>query len=134
MAAAILQFEVQRLFAGVSGDPAVSLNAADTTVQIEIDAVGRGPLWRHVRTVLEQTGYRPEGASTQDSLWASAVHVTVKNLELLNVLERQGDFLCLTDEYESKIKAHPNHPLNRGEKPYRILLSKFLADFQRKQA
>ena len=134
VAAAILQFEVQRQFAGVSGGPAASLSAADTTVQIEIDAVGRGPLWRHVRTVLEQTGYRPVGASTQDSLWASAVHVTVKNLELLNVLERQGDFLCLTDTYESKIKAHPNHPLNRGEKPYRVRLSQFLAALQRGQA
>ena len=134
LAAAILQFEVQRQFAGVSGDPAASLSTADTTVQIWIDAVGRGPLWRHVRTVLEQTGYRPVGASTQDSLWASAVHVTVKNLELLNVLERRGDFLCLTDAYESKIKAHPNHPLNRGEKPCRVLLSQFLAALQRKQA
>ena len=134
VAAAILQFEVHRLFAGVSGDPAASLSAADTTVQIEIDAVGRGPLWRHVRTVLEQTGYRPVGASTQDALWASAVHVTVKNLELLNMLERQGDFLCLTDACESKIKAHPNHPLSRGEKPYRVRLSQFLAALQRGQA
>lgn len=134
VAAAILQFEVQRQFAGVSGDPPASLSAADTTVQIEIDAVGRGPLWRHVRTVLEQTGYRPVGASTQDSLWASAVHVTVKNLELLNVLERRGNFLRLTDAYESKIKAHPNYPLSRGEKPYRVRLSQYLAALQRKQA
>ena len=133
VAAAILQFEVHRLFAELHGEPIAKLHAADTTVQIVFDAVGRGPLWRHVRTVLEQTGYRPVGASTQDSLWASAVHVTVKNLELLNVLERQGDFLCLTDEYESTIKAHPNHPLNRGEKPCRVLLSQFLAGLQRGQ-
>ena len=134
VAAAILQFEVHRLFADLRGDPVAKLNAADTTVQIEIDAVGRGPLWRHVRTGLEQTGYRPVGACTQDSLWASAVRVTVKNLELLNVLERQGDLLCLTDEYESKIKAHPNHPLNRGEKPYRVRLSQFLVAIQGGQA
>ena len=133
VAAAILQFEVHRLFAELHGEPVGKLHAADTTVQIVFDAVGRGPLWRHVRTVLEQTGYRPVGASTQDSLWASVVHVTVKNLELLNVLERQGDFLCLTDEYESTIKAHPNHPLNRGEKPCRVLLSQFLAGLQRGQ-
>ena len=134
VAAAILQFEVQRQFAGVSGEPGASLSVADTIVQIEIDAVGRGPLWRHVRTVLEQVGYWPVGTSTQDALWASAVHVTVKNLELLNVLERRGNFLCLTDAYESKIKAHPNHPLSRGEKPYRVRLSQFLAALQRGQA
>ena len=131
VAAAILQFEVHRLFAGLSGDPAALLNAADTTVQIGIDGVGHGPLWRHVRTILEQTGYWPVGASTQDSLWASAVHATLKNLELLNVLERQGDFLCLTEEYQSKIKAHPGHPQNRGERPYRVRLSQFLVALQR---
>ena len=134
LAAAILQFEVQRLFSGVSGEPAASLSAADTTVQIETDAVGRGPLWRHLRTILEQTGYRPVGASTQDSLWTSAVHVTVKNLESLNVLERQGDFLRLSEEYQSAITAHPNHPQNRGEKPYRVRLSQLLSDLQRGQA
>ena len=131
VAAAIVQFEVHQLFAGLSGDPAALLNAADTAVQIEIDGVGRGPLWRHVRTILEQTGYWSVGASTQDSLWASAVHVTLKNLELLNVLERQGDFLCLTEEYQSKIKAHPGHPQNRGERPYRVRLSQFLVALQR---
>ena len=134
VAAAIVQFEVHRLFAGLSGDPAAVLNAADTTVQLEIDAVGRGPLWRHVRAVLEQAAYRPVGASTLDSLWASAVHVALMNLELLNVLERQGDFLCLTEEYQSKIKAHPGHPQNRGEKPYRVRLSQFLAGLQGGQA
>ena len=134
VAAAILQFEVHRLFAELRGEPVAKLHAADTTVQVEIDAVGRGPLWRHVRTVLEQVGYWPVGTSTQDALWASAVHVTVKNLELLNVLERRGNFLCLTDAYESKIKAHPNHPLSRGEKPYRVRLSQFLAALQRGQA
>ena len=134
VAAAILQFEVHRLFAELHGEPVAKLHAVDTTVQVEIDAVGRGPLWRHVRTVLEQVGYWPVGTSTQDSLWASAVRVTVKNLELLNVVERQGDFLRLTDAYESKIKAHPNHPLSRGEKPYRVRLSQFLAALQRGQA
>ena len=134
VAAAILQFEVQRLFAGLSGDPAALLKAADATVQIEIDAVGRGALWQHVRTVLERIGYWPVGASVQDSLWASAVQVTLKNLTLLNVLEQQGDFLCLTEEYQSKIKAHPGHPQNRGERPYRVRLSQFLAALQRGRA
>ena len=134
VAAAILQFEVHRLFAELRGEPVAKLHAADTTVQIEVDDVTRGPLWRHVRAALQQIGYWPVGASTQDSLWASAVHVTVKNLELLNVLERQGDVLCLTNAYESKIKAHPNHPLNRGEKLYRVRLSQFLAALQRGQA
>ena len=134
VAAAILQFEVQRLFAGLSGDPAALLKAVDTTVQIEIDAVGRGALWQHVRTVLEQIGYWPVGASVQDSLWASAVQVTLKNLTLLNVLEQQGDFLCLTEEYQSKIKAHPGNPQNRGERPYRVRLSQFLNALKRGRA
>ena len=134
VAAAILQFEVHRLFAELHGDPVAKLHAADTTVQIEVDDVRRGPVWRHVRAALEQIEYWPVGASTQDSLWESSVHVTLKNLELLNVIEHQGDRLCLTEEYESRIRAHPSHPHNQGERPYRILLSQFLADLQRKQA
>lgn len=134
VAAAVLQFEVHRLFAELRGDPVAKFHAEDTTVQIEVDDVRRGPLWRHVRAALEQIGYWPVGASTQDSLWESSVNVTLKNLELLNVIEQQGDRLCLTEEYESKIRAHPSHPHNQGERPYRVLLSKFLADLQRKQA
>ena len=58
----------------------------------------------------------------------------LKNLELLDVLERQGDVLRLTDRYQSKIKSHPGHPQNRGEKPYRVRLSQFLAGLQGGQA
>ena len=134
VAAAILQFEVHRLFAELHGDPVAKLDAADTTAQIEVDDVRRGPLWRHVRAAIEQIGYWPVGASTQDSLWESSVHVTLKNLELVNVIEQQGDRLCLTEEYESSIRAHPSHPHNQGERPYRVLLSQFLADLQRKRA
>lgn len=134
VAAAVLQFEVHRLFAELQGDPVAKLHAADTTVQIEVDDVGRGPLWRHVRATLEQIGYWPVGASTLDSLWASSVHVTLKNLELLNVIEQQGNRLCLTEEYESRIRAHPSYPHNQGERPYRVLLSQFLPDLRRKQA
>ena len=134
VAAAVFQFEVHRLFAELHGDPVAKLHAADTTVQIEVDDVRRGPLWRHVRAALEKIGYWPMGASTQDSLWESSVQVTLKNLELLNVIEQQGDRLCLTEEYESRIRAHPSHPHNQGERPYRVLLSQFLADLQRKQA
>ena len=134
VAAAVLQFEVHRLFAELHGEPVAKLHAADTTVQIEVDDVRRGPLWRHVRAALEQIGYWPVGASTQDSLWESSVHVTLKNLELLSAIEQQGDRLCLTEEYESRIRAHPSHPHNQGERPYRVLLSQFLAELQRKQA
>lgn len=134
VAAAVLQFEVHRLFAELHGDPVAKLHAADTTVQIEVDDVRRGPLWRHVRAALEKIGYWPVGASTQDSLWESSVQVTLENLELLNVIEQQGDRLCLTEEYESRIRAHPSHPHNQGERPYRVLLSQYLADLQRKRA
>lgn len=128
VAAAILQFEVHRLFAGLSGDPAALLNVSNAAAQLKLDSVDCGPLWRHVRTLLEQVGYWPVGASAQDSLWDSAVHVMLKNLELLYVLERHGDSLRLTEEYQSKIKAHPGHPQNRGEKPYRVRLSQSLAN------
>lgn len=130
VAGAILQFEVHRLFAALSGDPAALINIAGGTAQLELHRVTRGPLWRHVRSLLEQVGYSPVGASTQDSLWASAVQVMLKNLELLDVLERQGDALRLTDVYQSKIKAHPGHPQNRGEKPYRVQLSQVLTALQ----
>jgi len=134
IATAIVQFEVHRLFAGLSGDPAAVLTSSGGTPQLELDDVVRGPLWRHVRTMLEQVGYRPVGTSTLESLWVTAVHVTTKNLELLDVLERQGDVLRLTDGFQSKIKAHPGHPQNRGEKPYRIRLSKYLSALQGGQA
>ena len=84
--------------------------------------------------MLEQVGYWPVGASTQDTLWATAVHVMLKNLELLDVFEREGDFLRLADDYQSKIKAHPGHLQNRGEKPYRVRLSQFLAALHGGQA
>lgn len=134
VAAALLQFEVQRLFAGLSGDVAALIHVGGGVAQLELDGAGRGPLWRHVRSMLEQVGYWPVGASTQDTLWATAVHVMLKNLELLDVFERDGDFLRLTDDYQSKIKAHPGHLQNRGEKPYRVRLSQFLAALHGGQA
>lgn len=134
VAAALLQFEVHRLFAGLSGDVAAQIHLGGGVAQLELDGAGRGPLWRHVRSMLEQVGYWPVGASTQDSLWASAVHVMLKNLELLDVFERDGDVLRLTDDYQSKIKAHPGHLQNRGEKPYRVRLSQFLAALHGGQA
>lgn len=134
VAAALLQFEVQRLFAGLSGDVAALIHVGGGVAQLELDGAGRGPLWRHVRSMLEQVGYWPVGASTQDTLWATAVHVMLKNLELLDVFEREGDFLRLTDDYQSKIKAHPGHLQNRGEKPYRVRLSQFLAALHGGQA
>lgn len=134
VAAALLQFEVHRLFAGLSGDVAALIHLGGGVAQLELDGAGRGPLWRHVRSMLEQVGYWPVGASTQDSLWASAVHVMLKNLELLDVFERDGDVLRLTDDYQSKIKAHPGHLQNRGEKPYRVRLSQFLAALHGGQA
>lgn len=128
VAATIVQFEVHRLFAGLSRDPAVSLNGAGTTVELEADGQLLGPLWQHVRSLVEQVGYWPVGTSTQDALWASAVEVMLRNLERLDVLARQGGVLRLTDAYQSKIKAHPGHPQNRGEKAYRVRLSQFLTD------
>jgi len=134
VAAALLQFEVHRLFAGLSGDVAALIHVGGGVAQLELDGAGRGPLWRHVRSMLEQVGYWPVGASTQDSLWATAVHVMLKNLELLDVFGREGDVLRLADAHQSKIKAHPGHPQNRGEKPYRVRLSQFLAALQGGQA
>ncbi|HYH12509.1 MAG TPA: hypothetical protein VD789_09170, partial [Thermomicrobiales bacterium] len=134
VAAALLQFEVHRLFASLAGDVAALIHVGGGAAHLELDGAGRGPLWRYVRSMLEQVGYWPVGASTQDSLWASAVHVMLKNLELLDVFERDGDVLHLTDDYQSKIKAHPGHLQNRGEKPYRVRLSQFLAALHGGQA
>ncbi|MFB8216086.1 EVE domain-containing protein [Streptomyces anulatus] len=134
VAAALLQFEVHRLFAGLAGDVAALIHVGGDVAHLELDGAGRGPLWRHARSMLEQVGYWPVEASTQDSLWAGAAHVMLKNLELLDVFERDGDVLRLTDDYQSKIKAHPGHLQNRGEKPYRVRLSQFLATFHGGQA
>jgi hypothetical protein len=130
VAGALLQFEVHRLFAGLSGDLVALIHVGGETAQLELDGVTRGPLWRHVRSMLEQVGYWPVGDSTQDSLWATAVNVMLKNLELLDVFEREGDAWRLTDGYQSEIKAHPGHLQNRGEKPYRLRLSQYVATLQ----
>ncbi|MDY0059831.1 MAG: EVE domain-containing protein [Myxococcota bacterium] len=127
VAGAILQLEVHRLFADLKGEAAASIHIAGGPAQLELDGVSRGPLWRHVRALLEQVGYWPVGACTQDALWTSAVQAMLKNLELLDVLERHGPILRLTDAYQSTIKAHPGHLHNRGEKLYRVRLSQFLA-------
>lgn len=127
VAAAIVQFEVHRLFAGLSREPTPSITLAGGMTQLELDGVTRGPLWRHLRWMLEQVGYWPVGASTQDSSWVTATEVMVANLALLDVMERDGKVLRLAEAYESKIKAHPGHPQNRGEKPYRVRLAQYLA-------
>jgi hypothetical protein len=127
LAAAIVQFEVHRLFAGLSGEPAALLTTEGAAFGLELDAISRGPLWQHARVLLEQAGYWPVGATTRDSAWASAVDATVRNLEQLAILERHGTTLRLSGSYQSLIKAHPGHPQNRGEKPYRVRLAQFLS-------
>ena len=127
LATAIVQFEVHRLFAGLSGEPAALLTIDGTDVSLELDGISRGPLWQHLRALLEQVGYWPVAATTRDSSWASAVGATVRNLEQLAVLERHGATLRLNESYQSLIKAHPGHPQNRGEKPYRVRLAQFLS-------
>ncbi|RKG48488.1 EVE domain-containing protein [Corallococcus sp. AB011P] len=127
LATAIVQFEVHRLFAGLSGEPAALLTTEGTDVSLELDAISRGPLWQHLRVLLEQVGYWPVGATTRDSSWESAVGAAVRNLEQLVVLERHGATLRLNESYQSLIKAHPGHPQNRGEKPYRVRLAQFLS-------
>lgn len=127
LATAVVQFEVHRLFAGLSDEPAALLTTEGTDVALELEAIPRGPLWHHLRVLLEQVGYWPVGATTRDSSWASAVGATVRNLELLAVLERHGATLRLSESYQSLIKAHPGHPQNRGEKPYRVRLAQFLS-------
>lgn len=122
-----MQFEVHRLFAGLSGEPAALLTTDGTDVSLELDGISRGPLWQHLRALLEQVGYWPVAATTRDSSWASAVGATVRNLEQLAVLERHGATLRLNESYQSLIKAHPGHPQNRGEKPYRVRLAQFLS-------
>ncbi len=134
VAAAIVQFDVHRMFAGLSGDIAATVVASEDSWELQLDRVFKGALWRHVRKLVELVGYQPAGASTADTLWMSAVNVMVANLERLEVMERVGDTLRLTDAYQSQIKAHPGHPQNRGEKAYRIRLSQYLAAFQGGQA
>lgn len=130
IAATLLQFEVHRLFAGLSGEVAALINVSGETAHLELEGATRSPLWRDVRSLLEEVGYWPVGASTQDSLWATAVHTMLENLELVDVFERDGDVIQLTESYRSKIKAHPGHLQNRGEKLYRVRLSQFLATLQ----
>ncbi len=125
--AAIVQFEVQRMTASLSGEIAASLQWDNSgNCRLMINGNSNTPLWLACRTLLEDLGFWPATTSLNDAAWDAAVRCALSNLEILGVLEQAGDGLRLSDHFASKIKAHPGHPQNRGEKSYRVKLVQYL--------
>ena len=129
--AVIVQLEAHRMMAGLSGQVASTLQAlADGGCAVEVAGTDRGPLWKACRTLLVDLGFWPAGASTADSFWSSAVQVALANLTAAGVMESAGGGYRLTESFGSDLKAHPGHPQNRGEKPFRVRLLQYLEGLQ----
>lgn len=125
--AAIVQFEVQRMTASLSGEIAASLQWDNSgNCRLMINGNSNTPLWLACRTLLEDLGFWPATTSLNDAAWDAAVRCALSNLQILDVLEQAGDGLRLSDHFASKIKAHPGHLQNRGEKSYRVKLVQYL--------
>ena len=58
------------------------------------------------------------------------VGVALANLIAVGVMELSGDRYRLTESFGSDLKAHPGHPQNRGEKPFRVRLLQYLEKLQ----
>lgn len=130
--AAIVQFEVHRITAKLSGELAASVHRDhDNGFSLEIDGGNSMPLWLACRTLLEDLGFWPAAHSTKDATWESAVSHALGNLQTLGVLEDLGNKIHLTNQFSSKIKAHPGHCQNRGEKSYRVRLAQYLEKLSR---
>jgi hypothetical protein len=124
--AAIVQFEIHRLTANLSGEVSGTLCLhGDGNCRIDIPGRDDTLLWSACKKLLSEIGYWPVSHSGKDSQWESAVQVAIGNLEKLDVMELKGETFRLTESFESRIKAHPGHPQNRGEKDFRIRLLKF---------
>lgn len=129
--ALIVQLEAHRMMAGLSGQAASTLRVTtDGDCSVEVGGNDRGPLWKTCRTVLVDLGYWPAGASTADSFWSSAVQVALANLITAGVIEMAGGSYRLTEAFGSDLKAHPGHPQNRGEKPFRARLLQYIEGIQ----
>jgi hypothetical protein len=129
--AAIVQFEVHRITAKLSGELAASVHRDhDNGFSLEIDGGSSMPLWLACRTLLEDLGFSA-AHSTVDATWESAVSHALGNLKTLGVLENLGNEIHLTSQFASKIKAHPGHCQSRGEKSYRVRLAQYLKKLSR---
>jgi len=125
--AVILQFEAHRMMASLSGKTAAVLTqATDGTCVVEHEGGHVVPLWKTCRALLEDLGFWPVADSVDDSYWASATEVALANLTAVDVLELSVSRYRLTETFASKLKAHPSHPQNRGEKAFRVRLLQHL--------
>jgi len=122
--AIIVQFEVQRLMAGLSNEYVIKiLKETEGKLFLESDNI-RKPLWQACRFILEDLGFWAVNDATKDENWINAIDAAIRNLEMLDVLRYQNLDVCLTESFASQIKAHPSHPQNRGEKAFRLYLVK----------
>lgn len=129
--AVIIQLEVHRLMASLSGQSAAALRAgADSGCNVEVNGLECGPLWKTCRVLLEDLGFWPVGQSVADSFWSSAVQVALANLVTVGALDQTGAVFRLADPLASELKAHPAHGQNRGEKTFRVRLLQYLEGLQ----
>ena len=129
--ALIVQIEAHRLMASLSGVIAATLRVTpDITCIVEVTGTQCGPLWKMCRMILIDLGFWAIGVSNTDSFWLSAVQVALDNLIAVGVMEMAGGSYRITESFGSDLKAHPNHPQNRGEKIFRARLLQYLEGLQ----
>jgi hypothetical protein len=129
--AVIIQFEVHRMMARLSDDLAAGIKLSDSgECNLELPSGEISRLWPVCRRLLVDLGYWPVCSASTDSQWQAAVNVALQNLQTVDVLEVTSGWLRLTDTFSSRIKAHPGHPQNRGEKDFRVRLLQFLQSLQ----
>ncbi len=120
--ALLVQFLIQEMFAGISGDPAPVIQIPSPDSQILKIGDKEDLLWDVCRRTLIAVGYWPTAWSSEQSRWQSSVQAAIKNLSTIGVLEVKGQRCRLTESYESHVRAQPGHFLNRGEKLFRSKL------------
>jgi hypothetical protein len=129
--AVIIQIEVHRMMAGLSDHLAAGLkmsNAGECNLDLPWGEIS--PLWPVCRKLLVDLGYWPVCGASNDSQWQAAVTIALQNLQTVGVLEPASGCLRVTENFSSRIKAHPAHPQNRGEKDFRVRLLQFLESLQ----
>lgn len=122
----LVQIEIHRMMAGLSDHLAAALRLdPNGGCHLEFPWGEISPVWPVCRKLLVDIGFWPACATANDNHWEQAVRAALKNLQGLGVLETHGSSLRITDAFASRVKSHPAHPQNRGEKDFRVRLLQF---------
>jgi hypothetical protein len=124
--AVLAQIEIHRMMAGLSDHIAAALHLdVNGECHLNLPWGEISPVWPACRKLLVDLGFWPACATANDNHWELAVRAALKNLQGLGALEAQGSSLRITEAFGSRVRSHPAHPQNRGEKDFRVRLLQF---------